>query len=199
VGDGFQRNSPAWIEAVKSLRPDFPVYGSITEASEITTRLLGQLNTLTWIGEHPERFGEQLLRIGEFSYEVAKAQIEAADGLLDGMVIWGDAAYRKGLFMGPTYWRRYYKPTIARIIELSHAHGLPVIFHGCGNANSYLEDMIEIGLDGYNPLEAKADLDVVELRERLGHRRRSAATATCASGSAATVGACCTVPRLPWA
>jgi len=30
--------------------------------------------------------------------------------------------------------------------------------------------MIEIGLDGYNPLEAKADLDVVELRERLGHR-----------------------------
>ncbi len=24
VGDGFQRNSPAWIETVKSLRPDFP-------------------------------------------------------------------------------------------------------------------------------------------------------------------------------
>ena len=61
-----------------SLRPDFPVYGSITETGEITTRLLGQLNTLTWIGEYPERFGEQLLRIGEFSYQVAKAQIEAA-------------------------------------------------------------------------------------------------------------------------
>jgi hypothetical protein len=170
VGDGFERNSPPWVETVKSLHVDFPVYGSITEASEITTRLLGQLNTLTWIGEYPERFGEQLLRIGEFSYQVAKAQIEAAEGYLDGMVIWGDAAYRKGLFMGPAYWRTYYKPTIARIIELSHSHGLPVIFHGCGNANSYLEDMIEIGLDGYNPLEAKADLDVVELRQRLGHR-----------------------------
>jgi uroporphyrinogen-III decarboxylase len=44
------------------------------------------------------------------------------------------------------------------------------MYHGCGNANSYLEDMIEIGLDAYNPLEAKADLDVVELRKRLGHR-----------------------------
>ena len=170
VGDGFERNSPPWVETVKSLHVDFPVYGSITEASEITTRLLGQLNTLTWIGEYPERFGEQLLRIGEFSYEVTKAQIEAADGYLDGMVIWGDVAYRKGLFMGPAYWRQYYKPTIARIIELCHSHGLPVIYHGCGNANSYLEDMIEIGLDGYNPLEAKADMDVVELRERLGHR-----------------------------
>jgi uroporphyrinogen decarboxylase len=170
VGDGFERDSPPWVETLRGLHPDFPVYGSVTESSEITTRLLGQLNTLTWIGEYPERFGEQLLRIGDFAYEVAKAQIEAADGLLDGFVIWGDAAYKKGLFMGPGYWREYYKPTIARIIELCHSHGLPVIFHGCGNANSYLEDMIEIGLDGYNPLEAKADLDVVELRERLGHR-----------------------------
>jgi len=170
VGDGFERNSPPWVETVKSLHADFPVFGSVTEASEITTRLLGQLNTLMWIGEYPERFGEQLLRIGEFSYAIAKAQIEAADGLLDGLVIWGDVAYRKSLFMGPAYWRRYYKPTVAKIIRLAHEHGLLVMYHGCGNANAIFEDMIEIGLDGYNPLEAKADLDVVTLRERLGHR-----------------------------
>jgi len=170
VGDGFERNSPPWVETVESLHVDFPVYGSVMEASEITTRVLGQLNTLTWIGEYPERFGEQLLRIGEFSYEIAKAQIEAADGLLDGFVIWGDVAYRKGLFMGPAYWRQYYKPTVARIIELCHDNGLPVLYHGCGNANSYLEDMIEIGLDAYNPLEAKADQDVNDLRQRLGNR-----------------------------
>ena len=170
VGDGFERNSPPWVETVKSLHADFPVFGSVTEASEITTRLLGQLNTLMWIGEEPERFGEQLLRIGEFSVEIAKAQIEAADGLLDGLVIWGDVAYRKSLFMGPAYWRKYYKPTVAKIIEVAHQHGLITMYHGCGNANAILEDMIEIGLDGYNPLEAKAELDVVDLRERLGHR-----------------------------
>ena len=170
VGDGFERNSPPWVETVKSLYADFPVYGSITESSEICTRLLGQLNTMMWIGEYPERFGEQLLRIGEFSVEVAKAQIAAADGLLDGLVIWGDVAYRKGLFMGPEYSRKYYNPTVAKIIEVAHGAGLPVMYHGCGNANAIFEDMIEIGLDGYNPLEAKADLDVVTLRERLGHR-----------------------------
>jgi hypothetical protein len=170
VGDGFERNSPPWVETVKSLHADFPVFGSVTEASEITTRLLGQLNTLMWIGEEPERFGEQLLRIGEFSVEIARAQIEAADGLLDGLVIWGDVAYRKSLFMGPAYWRKYYKPTVAKIIEVAHEHGLITMYHGCGNANAILEDMIEIGLDGYNPLEAKAELDVVDLRERLGHR-----------------------------
>jgi uroporphyrinogen-III decarboxylase len=32
------------------------------------------------------------------------------------------------------------------------------------------EDFIEIGVDAYNPLEAKAGMDVVELRQRFGHR-----------------------------
>jgi len=36
--------------------------------------------------------------------------------------------------------------------------------------NAILEDFIEIGLDTYNPLEAKAGLDVVDLRRRFGHR-----------------------------
>ncbi len=41
---GFQHNTPPWIETVKSLRPDFPVYGSIIEMNECLTRLVGQLN-----------------------------------------------------------------------------------------------------------------------------------------------------------
>jgi len=32
------------------------------------------------------------------------------------------------------------------------------------------EDLIEVGVDGYNPLEAKAGLDVVELKRRFGSR-----------------------------
>jgi uroporphyrinogen-III decarboxylase len=36
--------------------------------------------------------------------------------------------------------------------------------------NRIFEDFIEIGVDAYNPLEAKAGLDVVDLRRRFGHR-----------------------------
>ena len=45
-----------------------------------------------------------------------------------------------------------------------------MIYHGCGNVNRVFEDFIEIGVDAYNPLEAKAGLDVVELRRQYGHR-----------------------------
>jgi len=34
VGDGFARNSPAWVETIQSLHPNFPVYGSVCEANE---------------------------------------------------------------------------------------------------------------------------------------------------------------------
>jgi uroporphyrinogen-III decarboxylase len=59
---------------------------------------------------------------------------------------------------------------VKEIVAACHGAGLPVIYHGCGNARRIFEDFIEIGVDGYNPLEAKAGLDVVELRRSLGHR-----------------------------
>jgi uroporphyrinogen decarboxylase len=55
-------------------------------------------------------------------------------------------------------------------IRVCHEAGLPVIYHGCGNATAILDDFIQMGLEAYNPLEAKAGLDVVELRKRYGHR-----------------------------
>ncbi len=56
------------------------------------------------------------------------------------------------------------------LIDLCHAHGLVVIYHGCGNATPIYEDMLQIGLDGYNPLEVKSRLDVVELKKKYGGR-----------------------------
>ena len=170
VGDGFQRNSPAWIETVKSLRPNFPVYGSMIECSECLTRLIGQENTLFWMGMYPEQFGEQINRIGQFYLDCMKAQIEAADGLIDGMVIWGDVAYKQTMLFDPEYWRAYFKPWVKAMIDECHKNNLPVIYHGCGNVELIFEDFIGMGLDAYNPLEAKASMDAVELKRKYGNK-----------------------------
>ena len=170
VGDGFQRNSPPWIETVKSLRPDVPVDGSIIEVSECLTRLIGQENTMLWMAEHPERMGEIINRIGAFYLEMTRAELEAGAGLLDGFVIWGDVAYKKCTFMSPRYWREYFKPWVRQMAEAAHAAGLPVIYHGCGNVKAIFEDYIDMKIDAYNPLEVKAGMDAVELRRQYGHR-----------------------------
>jgi hypothetical protein len=170
VGDGFQRNSPAWIDTVRSLHPDFAVYGSMIEVSECLTRLIGQGNAMLWMAEYPERMGAVINRIGPFYVEMAKAELEAGAGWLDGFVIWGDVAYKKCTFMAPAYWRKYFKPWVAELAALVHARGLPVIYHGCGNVKAIFPDFIDLGIEAYNPLEAKAGMDVVELRRQHGHR-----------------------------
>lgn len=170
VGDGFVRNSDAWIDGVKSLYPNFPVYGSVCEGHEELWRIIGSNNVLLWIGLYPDELARFIDRVNKFNLEITKAQIKAADGLLDGMVIWGDVAYRKDMLFSPDFWRKHFKPGLKAMIDVCHENGLPVIYHGCGNVNKIFEDYIEIGVDAYNPLEAKAELDVVDLRRKYGHR-----------------------------
>jgi hypothetical protein len=170
VGDGYARNSPAWIDTVKSIHPNFAVFGSVCEANEYMTRIVGPETNMLMIAMYPERYGAFIERTNEFALEICKAQIKAADGLLDGMVIWGDIAYKKDMFFSPGYWRRYFKPGVKAMVDVCHEAGLPVIYHGCGNATRVFPDFIEIGIDAYNPLEAKAGLDVVDLRRKYGHQ-----------------------------
>jgi uroporphyrinogen decarboxylase len=170
VGDGFARNLPPWIDTLKSLHTDFPVYGSICEGHEQLWRIIGSENVMLWIGLYPEELARFVERLGTFLVELTRAQIKAAGGLLDGMVIWGDVAYVNGMLFSPEYWRAHFKPIVREQIRVCHEAGLPVIYHGCGNATAILDDFVEMGLDAYNPLEAKAGMDVVKLRKRYGHR-----------------------------
>ncbi|MDY0289458.1 MAG: uroporphyrinogen decarboxylase family protein [Sphaerochaeta sp.] len=170
VGDGFSRNTPPWIDTVRSIYPKRPVFGSICEGHEQLWRILGSENVMMWIGLYPEELGKFIERLGDFLVEMTKAQIHAAEGMLDGMVIWGDVAYVNGMLFSPVYWRRWFKPIVEKMINVCHRANIPVIYHGCGNASCLYEDFIAMGLDSYNPLEAKSGLDVVTLRKEYGHR-----------------------------
>ncbi|HWQ52449.1 MAG TPA: uroporphyrinogen decarboxylase family protein [Bryobacteraceae bacterium] len=170
VGDGFARNTEPFVTRVKAAHPDFPVFGGLCEAHEMLWRIIGSENVMLWMGLYPEAVARFVERLHAFSLELLRGQIMAAGGMLDGIVIWGDVAYKKGLLFSPDFWRRHFKPGVRALVEECHSHGLPVIYHGCGNVNRIFEDFIEIGVDAYNPLEFKAGMDAVELRRRFGHR-----------------------------
>ena len=170
VGDSFVRNLPPFFDRIRGAWPDFPVFGGVCEAHETMWRIVGSENVMCWMGEYPDEIARFAQRIHEFSLELVKAQIKACDGHLDGIVIWGDVAYKKGMMFSPEFWRKYFKPGVKALIDEAHSHGLPVIYHGCGNVKKIFEDFIEIGVDAYNPLEFKAGMDVLDLRRRYGHR-----------------------------
>jgi uroporphyrinogen-III decarboxylase len=133
-------------------------------------RIMGTENVLIKLAEQPARMARFIERLGDFLLGIVEGQIVAAKGRLSGMYIWGDIAYDHGMFFSPRYWRDVYMPQLKRICDAVHQAGLKTIYHGCGDASEVFEDMIEAGVDAYNPLEAKAGLDVVELKRRYGSR-----------------------------
>lgn len=164
VGDALNLHLPPWIERVKTYADDFCVFGSVCEPHEMLWRIVGTENALFKLAEEPARMARFIERIGDFAVGLAEGQIAAAAGRLSGLYIWGDIAYGKGMFFSPDYWRSVYKPQLRRICDVVRRAGLKTIYHGCGNACRVYEDMIDAGVDAYNPLEAKARLDVVELK-----------------------------------
>ncbi len=166
VGDALNLNLPSWLDRVKAYADDFCVFGSVCEPHEMIWRILGTENILLKIGEDPGKVAAFVERLGDFLVGIAKAQIAAGGGRLSGLYLWGDVAYDRGMFFSPQFWREVYKPQLARICAVAHEAGLKTIYHGCGNASPIFDDLIDAGVDAYNPLEAKAGLDVVELKRQ---------------------------------
>ncbi|MBN2269715.1 MAG: hypothetical protein JXN61_03820 [Sedimentisphaerales bacterium] len=170
VGDELNLNLPSYVERVDACADDFCVFGAVCEPHEMIWRIMGTENVLMKLAEEPHRMAKFIERLGDFLVGIVEAQVAAAEGRLSGMYIWGDVAYDHGMFFSPEYWRDVYKPQLKRICDAAHKAGLKTIYHGCGNASEVFEDMIEAGVDAYNPLEAKAGLDVVDLKRRFGSR-----------------------------
>jgi len=170
VADELNLGLPCYLERVNAYAEDFCVFGSVCDPHEMIWRIMGTQNVLIKLAEEPERMAKFIERLGEFLAGIVEGQAAAAQGKLSGMYIWGDIAYDHGMFFSPEYWRQVYKPQLKRICDAAHKAGLKTIYHGCGNASEVFEDMIEAGVDAYNPLEAKAGLDVVDLKRQFGRR-----------------------------
>jgi len=165
VGDALARDLPPWEDRVGAYTDDFAVFGSVCEPYEYLWRIIGSENSLYWLGTDREVLTQFVDQLGQYLLDFTRAQIEAGRGRLCGMYIWGDVAYVKGMLFGAPRWREMFKPHVKALIDLCHEHDLMTIYHGCGNALDIFDDMVEIGLDAYNPLEAKAGLDAVELKK----------------------------------
>ena len=170
VADTLNLGLPPWIERVDSYADDFCVFGGVCEPHEMIWRIMGSENVLLKMAEEPARVAAFVERLGDFLVGIVEGQIAAASGKLSGLYVWGDVAYVNGMLFSPHYWRKVFKPQLERICAAAHDAGLKTIYHGCGNASAVFDDMIEAGVDAYNPMEAKAGLNVIDLRRRYGNR-----------------------------
>jgi hypothetical protein len=100
---------------------------------------------------------------------VAVAEHYPADhGIVAGF-LGDDMAFRSGPLLSPAWLREHYFPRLARIIAAWHKQGIKVLFHSDGNLNPVLDDLAEAGIDGLNPIEVLAGMDVANIHRRHPH------------------------------
>lgn len=86
---------------------------------------------------------------------------------VDGVRFGDDWGQQQGLIMGPVLWRRYIKPRISRLYGLVRKAGRKVFIHCCGKVDEILPDLIECGVDVFNPFQPEV-MNVVEIKRQFG-------------------------------
>ena len=79
-----------------------------------------------------------------------------------------DMGYKGTTFFSPAMYRELLKPYHKKAIDWAHEKGVYAHLHSCGNIMTLVPDLVEMGLDGLNPLEVKAGMDPLGLKTRYG-------------------------------
>jgi uroporphyrinogen decarboxylase len=105
-------------------------------------------------------------RILEFNLRIIE---KACDLPVDAMMFGDDWGHQRGVIMGPALWREFIKPRVRRMYALVKAKGKKVFIHSCGKVDELFPDLIECGLDMFNPFQPEV-MDVFEMKRRYGDR-----------------------------
>jgi uroporphyrinogen decarboxylase len=124
--------------------------------------LTGMETFMAAFHEHPEELRELLRRITDYNIAVFERYIELG---VDGVGFSEDLGTQRALMISPNHFRRFLKPEYARAFAPVKAAGKLVSFHSCGCVQEIVEDLIDVGVDILNPVQARAnDLALVKGR-----------------------------------
>lgn len=82
----------------------------------------------------------------------------------DILNIQDDWGHQRNMLMSPDTWREMIKPHIKRMVKCAHTNGMIYQQHSCGYIEPIIEDLIEIGVDALEPLQACNDCKAIKAK-----------------------------------
>lgn len=128
----------------------FRVYDIGFSLYERAWTLRGMENVLMDFHDHPGFVRKLLDTIVD--YNVAQTE-KAMTYDIDGVQFGDDWGQQHGLQMGAPIWREFLKPALKRMYGVVRAKGKFVFIHSCGDVDELFDDLIEIGVNCFNPFQ----------------------------------------------
>ncbi len=103
------------------------------------------------------------------SYDVPamRRMVEAG---CDVVVFGDDYADKNSTLMSPKHFKEFILPGLKRAVDAAHEAGAYVIKHTDGNIMGIIEMIIDTGIDGLNPIEPQAGMDIGLIKQKYGDR-----------------------------
>jgi uroporphyrinogen decarboxylase len=184
LGSAGAIHSEADFEAFPWPDPDDLGYGILAEIERLlpgnfkSALLVGKIFDLGWwlmgLDAYSYALFEQPALIEQLHAKIAAFQTRVVERALDfkslGLVFQADdMAFRSGLFVSPQVLRQHVFPAYTRINEMCHQQDAITLFHSDGQMDTLMEDVIDAGFDGFNPVEPTA-MDIRALKKRVDGR-----------------------------
>jgi uroporphyrinogen decarboxylase len=138
-------------------------------AFEMYWRLRGLEQALLDLAARPTLAARMLERCAGFARALAERACRELP--LDWLWTGDDVAGQNGMILSPEAWRELIKPLLAQVFAEGRRAGLWVAFHCCGALRPIIPDLVEIGLDVLNPIQAGCPgMEARELKREFGDR-----------------------------
>jgi hypothetical protein len=113
--------------------------------------------------------------IAEFMEACTAGNIATVHAIADrklspAVLTFGDIACKGRLLHSPEWLRREFFPRLARLNAAWHEHGFKCLFHSDGQLMEVMDDLVASGIDGLNPIETVAGMDLAEVKRKYGGR-----------------------------
>ncbi len=122
----------------------------------------GMENLMMDFLDHPGFVHELLQRIA--GYNIAQIT-EALKYDIDAVYFGDDWGQQGGLQMGPRLWAEFIRPELKRMYSVVREADKYVTIHSCGKVDELFDDLIELGLNCFNPFQPEV-MDVFDLMKR---------------------------------
>ncbi|MCP4309753.1 MAG: uroporphyrinogen-III decarboxylase-like protein [Bacteroidetes bacterium] len=139
------------IEAEIEKKPDlFRVFQIGFSLYERAWSLRGTENLLMDFLVNPDFVKELFARITD--YNIAQIR-QALRYDIDAVYFGDDWGQQSGLIMGYEMWKEFIYPELKRMYQTVKDSGKYVMIHSCGDVDELFPDLIEAGLDCFNPFQ----------------------------------------------
>ncbi len=128
--------------------------------------LAGMETVLMAMADDRDFVNDLLDRILDFNLKLID---KACSYPIDAMRFGDDWGQQRGLIMGPILWRELIRPRVRQMYALAKSRGKRVFIHSCGKVDELFPDLIECGLDVFNPFQPEV-MDVFEMKRSYGDR-----------------------------